>query len=127
CDKTRSHTLHRLFERQAALVPKKVAVIARGRRITYAELNRWSNRVAARLRKLQLGPDSIVGIAFDRSIELLVSILAVWKAECAFLPLDRSHPRERIASVLKDACARAVITSSARTVRVFAEGLPIIE
>ncbi len=94
--------LHRLFEAHATLAPASVAVTCDDRQLTYGELNARANRVARRLRGLGVRPDVPVGIYTDRSIEMVVGILAVLKAGGAYVPLDTAYPAERIAFLLSD-------------------------
>ncbi|MFL6196328.1 MAG: amino acid adenylation domain-containing protein, partial [Thermoanaerobaculia bacterium] len=101
----------RLFEERAARAPEAVAVIAGDRRLSYGELNREANRLAHHLRALGVGPDSVVGIAVERSPEMVVSLLAVLKAGGAYVPLDPTYPVERLAYILDDAAAGVLVTT----------------
>ncbi|HWS53679.1 MAG TPA: amino acid adenylation domain-containing protein [Pyrinomonadaceae bacterium] len=123
---------HELFERQAALTPEAAAVVCRGARLTYAELDARANQLARHLRAAGVGPESRVGILFGRSAEVIVSALGVLKAGAAYVPLDPEYPLERIAYALEDCGAAVVLTEtalaeklrgrvSARVVRVDAE------
>ncbi|HSG40819.1 MAG TPA: amino acid adenylation domain-containing protein, partial [Thermoanaerobaculia bacterium] len=105
--------LHELFRRQAARTPEAVAVSCEGRRMSYAELDRSSDRLAGRLAALGVGPEVRVGLCMERSIELVVSLLGVLKAGGAYVPLDPEYPRERLAAMLEDACAAVVLTQEA--------------
>ncbi|HEV8581882.1 MAG TPA: non-ribosomal peptide synthase/polyketide synthase [Thermoanaerobaculia bacterium] len=105
--------VHRAFEERAAAAPDAVAVIAGERRLTYGELDRWSNRLAHRLRLLGVGPEQVVGVAVERSPELIVALLAVLKAGGAYAPLDPSYPPERLAFILDDAAATVLLTTAA--------------
>src|SRR6185295_6723687 len=87
--------LHRRFEKQAALGPERIALAWANERVTYGELNRRANQLAYRLRALGVVSDSVVGIAMDRSPDLMAAILAVLKAGGAWLPLDPEAPAER--------------------------------
>ncbi len=105
--------VHRLVEAQAAARPKALAVeagdIGRGR-LTYGELNRRANRLARRLRKLDIGPEAVVALRLPRSPELIVAALAVHKTGGAYLPIDPAHPVERVSYVLRDSGARLLLT-----------------
>jgi amino acid adenylation domain-containing protein len=105
-------TVHALFEAQARRTPEAEAVRASGRSVTYAELDRWSNRLAHRLVARGVGPETAVGVYLERSIELVVALLGVLKAGGAYLPLDLSYPRERLAMMLEDAQAPLVIAGA---------------
>jgi amino acid adenylation domain-containing protein len=95
--------LHQLFERQAACVPSNVALIFGEQRLTYGELNRRANRLAHYLRRLGVGPEVRVGLCLERSVEMVVGLLAVLKAGGAYVPMDPTYPRERLAFMLEDA------------------------
>ncbi|MEU8409472.1 amino acid adenylation domain-containing protein [Micromonospora sp. NPDC048842] len=103
------------FEAQAARTPGAVAVEG-DVRLTYADLDRWANRLAHRLREQGAGRRSAdadqarVGVLVDRGAGLVASLLAVWKAGAAYVPLDPSYPAERIASMLDSAGAHTVVT-----------------
>ena len=111
-DYPRSATIHELFEAQAARTPDAVAVTFENRRLTYAQLNRRANRLAAHLRTLGVGPDAMVGIHLERSENLVAAMLAVLKAGGAYLPLDPNYPAERIAFMIDDAQAPVIITEN---------------
>ncbi len=103
--------VHRLFERQAAIRPDAVAVEDGFERISYGELNRRANRLARYLQRHGVGAEVSVGVAAERSADLIVALLAVLKAGGAYLPLDSRYPAERLASMLQDARVGVLITS----------------
>ncbi|KNZ34116.1 MAG: hypothetical protein AD742_01460 [Methylibium sp. NZG] len=105
--------MHTLIEQQAQRTPLAVAVAFAERRLSYDELNARANRLAHHLRRLGVGPDTVVGVCLERSIELVVSLLAVLKAGGAFLPLDAELPPQRLQHMLDDARAPVVLTHSA--------------
>ena len=100
-----------LFEEQVALHPEAVAVSCDGQEITYAELNRRANQVAHYLQRQGVGLESLVAVCLDRSIEMIVGLLGIWKAGGAYLPLDPGYPRERLAFMIEDAGVRVLLTS----------------
>lgn len=102
--------VHELFEQQARLAPERVAVRHGEQQISYGELNERANRLARRLVAQGAGPDSIVGICIERSVEMIVGVLAVFKAGAAYLPLDPSYPKERLAYMLETAAAPLALT-----------------
>ena len=106
----RARLLHELFEEQVERTPDAIAVGYADRVVRYAELNRKANQLARYLRAQGIGPDQLVAICLERGIEMLVCILAVWKAGGAYLPLNEDHPLERLADTLEDAQARIVLT-----------------
>lgn len=109
-DYPRDKCYHQLFEEQAARTPDSVAVVCAGARLGFEELNNRANRVGHYLRRLGAGPDSIVGIYVDRSIDMAVGLLGILKAGSAYTPLDPSFPKDRIEYMLKDCNAEILIT-----------------
>lgn len=104
--------VHDLISDQAAHTPEAVAVVYQDQRLTYRELNRRANQLAHHLRGLGVGPDRLVGVYLDRSLDLLVAVLGIWKAGGAYLPLDPTFPRERLAMMLNDAAAPVLLTQA---------------
>ena len=104
--------LHHLFEAQAVRSPDAVAVAFDQQKLTYAELNTRANQLAHRLRKHGVGPDVLVGISLERSVEMVVGLLGIMKAGGAFLPIDPGNPKERTAFILADARVRVLLTQS---------------
>ena len=100
------------FARQAAATPDACAVVFERETLTYAELNARANRLARRLIALGAGPESIVGIALERSVELVVAVLASLKAGAAHLPLDPDYPPARLAFTIDDARPAVVLSST---------------
>jgi amino acid adenylation domain-containing protein len=103
-------TIHALFEEQAALRPEAPALEQGEERLTYGELNARANRLAHRLRRRGVGPESRVGLLLERSLELVVGMLAVLKAGGAYVPLDPAEPAERLDLMLRDSGARMLLT-----------------
>ena len=102
--------LHSLVARQAAATPEVVAIVDQTVRLTYGELDRRADRVAHRLRRLGVGPEVRVGVCLERSVDLVVGLLAVLKAGGAYVPLDPSYPRERLDFMLRDSRAHLLLT-----------------
>jgi amino acid adenylation domain-containing protein len=102
--------LHELFEQQVAATPDAPAATYEGETLTYRELNRRANRLARRLRELGVGPETLVALCLERSLEIAVGILAVLKAGGAYVPLDPDYPADRLAFVLADAGPRVLLT-----------------
>jgi len=101
--------IHELFERHAAAHPDAVAVIIGETRYSCADLDSRANRLAWTLRDRGVGPDVIVGVLADRSLEMLAAILAILKAGGAYLPVDPSYPQARVEYLLNDSRARVVL------------------
>lgn len=120
--------IHDLLEAQALRTPEKTAVICRDQDLTYRALWEKVRRLATHLRGLGVKPETVVAIMMDRSLDMMVALLAVLKAGGAYLPLDPAFPAERVALMLKDSDAPVILTqrnyknrlaeSSARVVAV---------
>jgi amino acid adenylation domain-containing protein len=106
----RGTRLHELFEQQVEHAPERIAITFDGQQITYAELNRRANRLAHYLLELGVGLDTPVAICQQRSIEGLVSLIAIFKAGGTYVPLDPGYPKERLALMLEDAAPRVLLT-----------------
>jgi amino acid adenylation domain-containing protein len=102
-----------IFARRARQYGDRVAAVCDGQSLSYAALDARSNQIAHALRAQGLAPESVVALMLDRGLDLLAAVLGVWKAGCAYLPVDLSHPDRRIASVLEEAGARVALTSRA--------------
>ncbi|WP_416466968.1 amino acid adenylation domain-containing protein [Pseudomonas sp. LFS044] len=105
-----SQCLHQLIEQRVAQDPQAIAVTLDRQHLSYGQLNRRANRLAHRLRELGVGPDVRVGVALERSLEMVVSLLAILKAGGAYLPLDPHYPSERLAYMLQDSGVQWVLT-----------------
>jgi amino acid adenylation domain-containing protein/non-ribosomal peptide synthase protein (TIGR01720 family) len=104
-------TLPQLFEQQANLSPNASALVCRKESISYAALNARANALAYFLIGQGVGPEKVVGICMDRSIPMVVAMLAVLKAGGAYLPLDPEYPQARLAHMVTDAAPRAVLST----------------
>ncbi|MFP2932017.1 condensation domain-containing protein, partial [Pyxidicoccus sp. 3LG] len=122
----RDATINDVFARQVASAPDAIAVEFGAERLTYRQLDEASNRLAHLLRARGVGPDSRVALALDRSLELIVSLLAILKAGGAYVPLDTSYPRERLAFMLEDASPALLVTTREHLARLPAEALPTL-
>ena len=103
-------SIHQLFESQVERAPNAIAVVYEGSQLTYQELNRRANQLARYLRKLGVGPETLVGICVERSLEMIVGVLGVLKAGGAYVPMDPAYPEERLTFMLKDAQAPVLLT-----------------
>ncbi|MGU3780609.1 amino acid adenylation domain-containing protein [Burkholderia metallica] len=103
-------SIQQLFETQAADTPENLAVVFEGNSLTFAELNARANQLAHHLRDQSVGPDILVGICVERSLDMIVGLLAILKAGGAYVPLDPGYPPERIAYMLEDAKPAMLLT-----------------
>jgi amino acid adenylation domain-containing protein len=106
-----NQTIVQRFEAQVARTPEATAVVYGADTLTYAELNRRANQLAHTLRRRDVGPETIVGLAVERSTTLLVGLIGILKAGAAYLPLDPTYPPERLAYMLADSGAALVLTT----------------
>ena len=104
-DYPRDKCVHQLFEEQARRTPEAVAVVFENQQLTYEQLNGRANQLAHRLQALGVGPGTLVGICVERSLQMVVGLLAVLKAGGAYVPLDPAYPKERLAFMLDDTVA----------------------
>ncbi|GHO83340.1 non-ribosomal peptide synthetase [Dictyobacter formicarum] len=105
-------TLQQLIEAQVERTPDAVALIFEGQSKTYRELNYAANHLAYRLQKLGVAPDVLVGVSMERSIEMVVALLAILKAGGAYVPMDPSYPAERLTYMLEDAQVPVLLTQT---------------
>jgi len=103
-------SIHQLFEAQVQRTPDAIAVVFETEQLTYGELNRRANQLAHHLRSVGVGPEVLVAICLERSLEMVIGLLAILKAGGAFVPLDPAYPKERLAFMLKDAQAPVLLT-----------------
>jgi amino acid adenylation domain-containing protein len=109
-DYPRDELLHQSFEAQVARTPGAMALVADQQQLTYGELNRRANQLAHHLRALGVGPETLVGICVERSVEMVVGLLGILKAGGAYVPLDPDFPRERVAFMLADSAVPLLVT-----------------
>ncbi|MGC3975785.1 MAG: condensation domain-containing protein [Nitrospira sp.] len=104
--------IHDLIAAQAEIHPERPAVVTKTERVTFRELNHRANRLARYLQARGIGLESRVGLCLDRSLDLVIGILAVLKAGGAYVPLDPTYPHERLAAMVADSQARLIISRS---------------
>jgi len=112
-DYPKDRCIHELFEETVKNVPDTVALIDEDRQITYRELNQRANQLAHHLKKFGVGADVLAGICLEQSAEMIISLIAILKAGAAYVPLDPSYPKERLAFMLQDSGAPVLITQRA--------------
>ena len=105
-------SLPSVFERRAAETPDAEAVVSGADRLSYRDLNARANQIAHHLRRLGIGPDSLVGVCLDRSCGLIAGLLGILKAGGAYVPLDPAYPAERLAFMIEDTGATVVLTET---------------
>jgi amino acid adenylation domain-containing protein len=109
-DYPRDRCIHELFEEIAHTKPFELALIFADIRLTYGELNARANQIAHYLRSLGVGPDVLVGICFERGIEMIVAMLAILKAGGAYVPLDPRYPPDRLAFLIADTALGTILS-----------------
>lgn len=103
---------HQLFEEHAVRTPEKLAIVCTGRELSYGELNARANQLATNLRSRGVGPNTLVAISVERSLEMVVGILGVLKAGGAYVPLDPAYPKERLELMMADSRPTIFLTQS---------------
>ncbi|WP_066496038.1 non-ribosomal peptide synthetase [Abyssisolibacter fermentans] len=111
-DYPKNKTIHELFEEQVKKTPEAVAVVCKDKVLTYKQLNEQANRLARLLRKKNVSRNSIVGLMLDRSIEMIIGIMAVIKAGGAYLPITVNSPEQRILYMIDDSHMNILLTQS---------------
>ncbi|MFL6311057.1 MAG: amino acid adenylation domain-containing protein [Terriglobales bacterium] len=111
-------TMAAIFEECAMRSPHSIAIVQGKGSMSYGELNQRANRLAHSLIQKGIGPESLVGVALERSADMVTAIIAVWKAGAAYLPLDSEYPRARLEHMLNDAMPKLVLTKSKLQLRL---------
>ncbi|MGB5498859.1 MAG: condensation domain-containing protein, partial [Maribacter sp.] len=116
-DYPRDKTIYGLFEEQVEKTPDNIALVFEGQQLTYGELNEKSNQLARHIRarykkrtKQTLRPDTLIALCLDRSLEMVIGIMAVLKAGGAYVPIDPSYPQDRLDYILEDTKAELVLS-----------------
>jgi amino acid adenylation domain-containing protein len=102
--------IHELFEEQVEKTPDSIAVSFDGQQLTYSELNARANQLAHYLQNRGVGPESLVAICLDRSLQMVVVLLGILKAGGAYVPLDPTYPKERLRFMVQDAQVAVLVT-----------------
>lgn len=117
----RDRTVAQLFEEVVSASPGSVALVFGNTQLTYAELNARANRLAHRLRAVGVGPEVLVGCCMERSIELIVALVAILKAGGAYVPLDPAYPKERFDFLVQDTRTKVMLTQQSLASTVLAD------
>lgn len=125
-DAPATQTMQEVFEAQVVRTPEAVAVVHEDRHLTYGELNGRANQLARYLRTLGVGPDVLVGLCVERSLDMLVGMLGILKAGGAYVPLDPTYPTERLAYMLADSRPQVLLTQSALRASLPATEIPTL-
>ena len=104
--------VHQAFEHQVSLTPEAVALVHDDRQLSYSQLNARANQMAHALRESGVGPESLVGIATERGMDMVIAVFAVLKAGGAYVPLDPQYPQERLYQMMQDSGLRLLLTQT---------------
>ncbi len=118
--------IHHLFEAQVERTPEACALLFDEQEVSYRELNRRSNQLAHHLRQMGVGPEVLVGLCMDRSIEMVVGLLGILKAGGAYVPLDPTYPQDRLAFMLQDSQISVLLTQQRLKDGLSEHHIPII-
>lgn len=123
CNKTdaeypRESTIVQLFAQQVARAPGAIAVVSAGRRLTYRELDFRSNQLARHLQQFGVQRETLVGVAVERSVEMVIALLAILKAGGAYVPIDPDYPVQRTAFMIEDSQAPVILATELTRVRL---------
>lgn len=110
--------IHQLFEAQVSRTPEAVALVFQDKQLTYHELNERANQLARHLQQQGVGPEVLVGLCVERSLEMVVGLLGILKAGGAYVPLDPTYPKERIEFILTDAQVSVLLTQQRLTAQL---------
>ncbi len=118
--------IHELFEAQVEQTPDAVAVVFEDKQLTYRELNERANQLAHHLRNLGVGPEVLVGICVERSLEMVAALLGILKSGGAYVPLDPTYPSERLAFMLADAQPSVLLTQRQLVEKLSSHKAPLV-
>jgi non-ribosomal peptide synthetase component F len=118
--------LPELFAAQAERTPNAIAVVFEASTLSYDALDRQANQLAHRLCRCGVGPESVVGLCLNRSLEMVVGLLGILKSGAAYLPLDPDYPSERLRFMLSDSRTCLLVTSSALCEKLGEHSVPML-
>ena len=125
-DSPKDKHIHELFEEQVERSPDAIAIIFEEQQLTYRDLNNRANQLAHYLQRLGVGPEALVGICVERSIEMVVGLLGILKAGGAYVPLDPDYPKERLAFMLADTQIVVLLTQDRLRSKLPEHGAPVL-
>ncbi|MEH2088675.1 MAG: amino acid adenylation domain-containing protein [Nostoc sp.] len=125
-DYPQDRVIHQLFENCVKQEPNAVAVVFQEQQLTYQQLNNKANQLARYLRSLGIGKNQLVGICVERSLEMIIALLAVLKAGGAYLPLDPAYPEERLSFMLRDSQVSILLTQQKLVASLAIEELAVV-
>jgi non-ribosomal peptide synthetase component F len=126
-ERERGGRVEELFEEEAERSAEAVAVVCEGEQISYGELNRRANQLGNHLRRCGVGAEAVVGVCLERTIEMAVAVMGVWKAGGVYLPLDPGYPEPRLRWMMEDAGAEVVVTGGGAGARVRDAGVRVVD
>jgi aspartate racemase len=115
----RNQCVHEVFETQVAKTPDAPALIFEGRQLSYQEVNHRANQLARRLASYGVGTGTLVGVALEKSFDLIIALLATLKVGAAYVPFDRTYPQERLTFMFQDSAVSVLITDGGFAVKDF--------
>ena len=118
--------IHELFAQQALRTPDALALVCDEQQLSYGELERRANQLARWLQRQGVGPEGLVGLCVERSLEMVIGVLGILKAGGAYVPLDPAYPQERLAFMIQDAQLRLLLTQQHLQARVPAGSVPLV-
>jgi len=118
--------IHQLFEEQVERTPDHIAVVFEDQQLNYRELNARANQLAHYLQNLGVGPDVLVGICVERSLEMMVGLLGILKAGGGYVPLEPAYPQERLDFMLGESQAQVLLTQSSLAARFTHHDIPVV-
>ncbi|NEP43558.1 MAG: AMP-binding protein, partial [Okeania sp. SIO2H7] len=125
-DYPQNKCIHQLFEEQVEKTPDAVAAVFEDQQLTYDELNQRANQLACYLQDLGVGPEVLVGLCVERSLDMVVAMLGILKAGGAYVPLDPAYPAERLAFMREDAALSIIVTQDKLTSSLTASSLKLV-
>jgi amino acid adenylation domain-containing protein len=125
-DYPRDKTIAQLFEEVASKYPERIATVGGSQKLSYAELNSRANSLAVKLRHAGVAPGTMVGCCIERSVEMIIALVAVLKAGGAYVPLDPSYPKQRLDSMLAETCAPVMLCQRSLIAKLGNQEIPAI-